>query len=81
MTGERTSSVLKGSTIRLREERREKRSGEGREGKEARGDGLGRRKKQGKWEDIRETGARKRGMKEKIGGENKHRMFQDKFPA
>ena len=25
MTGERTSSVLKGSTIRLREERREKR--------------------------------------------------------
>lgn len=36
MTGERTSSVLKGSTIRLREERREKRSGEGGKGSKRR---------------------------------------------
>ena len=81
MTGERTSSVLKGSTIRLREERREKRSGEGREGKEARGDGLGRRKKTREMGRYQRDGRKKRGMKEKIGGENKHRMFQDKFPA
>ena len=57
MTGERTSSVLKGSTIRLRKERREKRKRrkKGRKGSKRRW--IRKEKitqgKRGKWEDIR----------------------------
>lgn len=74
MTGERTSSVLKGSTIRLREERREKRKRRKKGGK-----GSKRRqiRKEKKMREEREMGRyqrqakEKEGMKEKIEGENK----------
>ena len=41
MTDEHTSSVLKGSTIRLRGERREKKRGEGREREDREGEKKG----------------------------------------
>ena len=72
--------MLKGSTIRLRGERREKRRGEGRERKEEREQGRGRRKERS--EDIRETDEMKRCERESRGGrENTHRIFQDGFSA